>query len=154
MGLSHFVIFIACKKGHFRKRFYLFIFRERGREGEREGEKHQSVVCLLLTPNYQGPGPNPRHMPGLGIEPATFWSAGQHWIHWATSVRARKGIFKANNAFVYYACVQNKKKVILSWIFYFFKFIITVNYTHLCRKLLLETCQLLGDSTLLWWCRI
>ena len=24
--------------------FYLFIFRERGREGEREGEKHQCVV--------------------------------------------------------------------------------------------------------------
>ena len=27
----------------FLKIFYLFIFRERGREGEREGEKHQSV---------------------------------------------------------------------------------------------------------------
>ena len=26
------------------KRFYLFIFRERGRDGEREGEKHQCVV--------------------------------------------------------------------------------------------------------------
>ena len=27
------------------KHFYLFIFRERGREGEREGEKHQCVVA-------------------------------------------------------------------------------------------------------------
>ena len=27
------------------KRFYLFIFREQGREGEREGEKHQCVVA-------------------------------------------------------------------------------------------------------------
>ena len=26
-------------------RLYLFIFRERGREGEREGEKHQCVVA-------------------------------------------------------------------------------------------------------------
>ena len=26
-------------------RFYLFIFRERGREGEREGKKHQYVVA-------------------------------------------------------------------------------------------------------------
>ena len=26
-------------------RFYLFIFRERGREGERKGEKHQCVVA-------------------------------------------------------------------------------------------------------------
>ena len=25
--------------------FYVFIFRERGREGEREGEKHQCVVA-------------------------------------------------------------------------------------------------------------
>ena len=33
------------------KRFYLFIFRERGREGEREGEKHECVVAshALLT---------------------------------------------------------------------------------------------------------
>ena len=28
----------------FFKRLYLFIFRERGREGEREGEKHQCVI--------------------------------------------------------------------------------------------------------------
>ena len=29
------------------KDFYLFIFRERGKEGEREGEKRQSVVALM-----------------------------------------------------------------------------------------------------------
>ena len=29
----------------FKKDFYLFIFREKGREGEREGEKHQCVVA-------------------------------------------------------------------------------------------------------------
>ena len=52
--------------------FYLFIFREGGREGEREGEKHQCVVCLLHTP-YWGPGLQPRHVPWLGIEPATLW---------------------------------------------------------------------------------
>ena len=35
----------------FFKRFYLFIVREKGREGEREGEKHQCVVvsCSLPT---------------------------------------------------------------------------------------------------------
>ena len=32
------------------KRFYLFIFRERGREGEREGEKHQCVVASWAPP--------------------------------------------------------------------------------------------------------
>ena len=31
---------------NFLKRFYLFIFRERRREGEREGEKHQCVVAF------------------------------------------------------------------------------------------------------------
>ena len=34
----------------FKKRFYLFIFRERGREGEREGKKHQRVVASLMPP--------------------------------------------------------------------------------------------------------
>ena len=37
-------IFIFHKLSIF-KRFYLFIFRERGKEGEREGEKHQWVVA-------------------------------------------------------------------------------------------------------------
>ena len=31
-------------------RFYLFIFRERGREGKREGEKHQCVVVSCVPP--------------------------------------------------------------------------------------------------------
>ena len=57
-------------------RFYLFIFRER----EREGEKHQ------CTPHW-GPGPQPRHVPWLGIKPVTFWFAGPHSVHWATPAR-------------------------------------------------------------------
>ena len=34
----------------FFKRFYLFIFRQTGREGEREGEKHQYVVASRAPP--------------------------------------------------------------------------------------------------------
>ena len=34
----------------FFKIFYLFIFRERGREGERKGEKHQCVVVSHMPP--------------------------------------------------------------------------------------------------------
>ena len=34
----------------FKKGFYLFIFRERGREGEREGDKHQCVVASRASP--------------------------------------------------------------------------------------------------------
>ena len=38
-----------------------FIFRERGREGEREGEKHRCIDgCLSHTLNC-GPGLQPRH---------------------------------------------------------------------------------------------
>ena len=33
-----------------KKDFYLFIFRERGREGEKEGEKHQCVVASYTPP--------------------------------------------------------------------------------------------------------
>ena len=45
----------------FFKRFYLFVFRERGREGEREGKKHQcvretSINYLLYVPQ---PGTEP-----------------------------------------------------------------------------------------------
>ena len=31
-------------------RFYLFIFRESGREGEKEEEKHQCVVASCVPP--------------------------------------------------------------------------------------------------------
>ena len=34
----------------FLKRFYLLIFREKGRQGEREGEKHQCVVASHTPP--------------------------------------------------------------------------------------------------------
>ena len=35
---------------YFFKKNYLFIFRERGREEEREGEKHQCVVASHVAP--------------------------------------------------------------------------------------------------------
>ena len=60
----------------FLERFYLFIFRERGREGDREGEKHHGVretsICFLLHAPRQGPCPQPKHVPWLGIELVTF----------------------------------------------------------------------------------
>ena len=55
----------------FLKRFYLFTFRERGREGAREGEKHQcaretSIGCHSHAASW-GPDPQPRHVPWLRI---------------------------------------------------------------------------------------
>ena len=56
-----------------------FPFKKRGRETSLCG-------CLSHAP-HRGPGPQPRHAPWLGIEPATLWFPGQHSIHWATPAR-------------------------------------------------------------------
>ena len=39
---------------HFLKRFYLFISREKRREGEKEGKKHQCVVASCVPPTGGG----------------------------------------------------------------------------------------------------
>ena len=65
---------------HFFKDFIYFIFRERGREGEREGEKHQCVVASCMPPTgdlAQNTGVCPR----VGIEPATFGFADPRSVH-------------------------------------------------------------------------
>ena len=36
---------VKKKKTLYKKKFYLFIFREKGREGQREDEKHQCMVA-------------------------------------------------------------------------------------------------------------
>ena len=82
-----FSIFCSC----FFKRVYLFIFRERGREGER-GRETSVCGCLSRTP-YWGPGLQPRHVPWLGIKPMTLCFTGPFSIHWATPARAQNSIF-------------------------------------------------------------
>ena len=49
--------------------------------------KNTICGCLLHVP-HQGPGPQPRHVPWLGIEPATLWFTAWCSIHWATPARA------------------------------------------------------------------
>ena len=49
--------------------------------------------CLSRVPNW-GPGPQPRHVPWLGIKPATLWFTGQCSIHWAPPARAINFFFK------------------------------------------------------------
>ena len=50
------------------KDFYLLIFTEREREGEREGEKHQCVVASHVPPNW-GSGLQPKHVPDWELNP-------------------------------------------------------------------------------------
>ena len=54
------------------KDFYLYIFREKVREGKRTGEGHRCardilINCFSHAPNW-GSGPQPRHVPYLGIK--------------------------------------------------------------------------------------
>ena len=62
-----------------------FFFWEREGKEER-GEKHQFVKETLMGclshPSTWGPGPQPRHVPWLGIELANLGFAGWHSIHW------------------------------------------------------------------------
>ena len=64
--------------------YFLFLDRGKGRENERETSM---CGCLSCTP-YWRPGLQPRHVPWLGIEPATLWFTGWLSIHWATPARA------------------------------------------------------------------
>ena len=71
---------------------FIYLFLEKGREGEREGEKQRcvretSIGCLWHTPDW-GPGLQPRPVLWLGIELATFHFAGRSPTNWTTPVRA------------------------------------------------------------------
>ena len=71
-----------CLFFSFKDFIYLCLERGEGKEKERERNIHARPL-----PHW-GPGPQPKHVSWLGIEPVTLWFAGQHSIHWATSVRA------------------------------------------------------------------
>ena len=59
---------------------YLCIYFRGGKEGEREGKKHQCVVASHM-PLAGDLGHNPIMCPRLGIERATLWFTGQCSIH-------------------------------------------------------------------------
>ena len=63
-----------------KKKNYLSIFRERGREGKIEEEKHQCVVTFCALPS-RGLARNPGMCPRLGIELATLRFTGPRSIH-------------------------------------------------------------------------
>ena len=55
-----------------KKTFYLFIFRDRGREGDREGEKHLLAASQMCPSRRLKPWPG--NVPWQGIEPVTFFA--------------------------------------------------------------------------------
>ena len=94
--MVNFILLKKLRKQTFRFKFFsfnnffkdIFIFRERGGEGEREGVKHQCVVACCVSPTGDV-ACNPGMCPRSGIELATHWFTGQHSIHWATPARAK-----------------------------------------------------------------
>ena len=66
----------------FFKRFYLFIFRQREREGEREGEKHQYVVASSV-PLTGGLACNPGMCPDWesNLRPFGLQASAQSTMH-------------------------------------------------------------------------
>ena len=75
----------------FKDLIYLFLDRGKGRDKERG--RNLNMWLSLTYPNYR-PGPKPRHVHWLGIEPVTLWCTGQCSIHWSTLVRTMGIVFK------------------------------------------------------------
>ena len=86
-GAVYLIVHLLCmNKGGVYFLDIIYLFLERGREGGREGEKHQ---CVVFHTHPTGDlDLQPRHVPWLRIEPATLWFTGQCSIHWATPSRA------------------------------------------------------------------
>ena len=83
--IGHVFFAILC----FKKNILFIYFLERGERKEKETERNISVWLPLVHPLLGAwPGPQPRHVPWLEIEPATLWFAGWSPIHWATQARA------------------------------------------------------------------
>ena len=77
-----------------------FIFRQRGEEGEREGEKHQCVREVSTGCLSNVPGPQPRHVltgnlpcdllvPKMVPSPWNCTSQGRAYISFVSSVHSR-----------------------------------------------------------------
>ena len=88
------IVVSSWRTDSFLKKYFIYLFiyfRERGREGEREGEKHQCVVASHTSPHW-GLSPQPRRVPWPGIELVTFWFMEQHPTHWPCQSEPRKYI--------------------------------------------------------------
>ena len=81
---------LKCKTPNlFLKDFIHFIFRQGGRDGEREGEKHQCVVASRVPPTGDL-ACNPGMCPDWELNARPFAFNPQSSIHGATPARAKR----------------------------------------------------------------
>ena len=74
---------LSCCPNPHRCFFFLFFFRKilfLEREGKERGRETSTCGCLLSALHW-GPGPQPRPVPCLGIQPTTLWFAGWCSVH-------------------------------------------------------------------------
>ena len=111
------------------KIIYLLIFRERGKEGEREGEKHRLVASHTL-PNGElacNPGTGPdweSNQRSFGLQPTlnplSYTSQGSHFIFQANLWKAFYNKFKMISKSFQYSKTNTfpEKKGYISWEIY------------------------------------
>ena len=117
---------------NFLKIFYLFILDSgEGREKERERNINVRLhlLCLLLG---TWPGPQPRHVPWLGIQPVTLWLSGCHSIHWATPARSYPFFIIMNS--IKFPDIENWDKTYLVTLYYFNIYPHTYRIQNLTQK--------------------
>ena len=133
----------------FKKRFYLFIFRERvregGREGEREGEKDKSVVasCVPLL----GTWPVTQACALIGNQTGDSLVCSPRSIHWATPARATCNTFIIKkNLFKVRECIKmriwDNVPTFFGFVFVFFA---TWLWWKRWREILMEMEKILRD---------
>ena len=66
---------VRVKPFLFPKVLFIYLFLERGKGAGKKRGRETSVCGCLLHSSQWGPGPQPRLVPWLGMEPATLWFA-------------------------------------------------------------------------------
>ena len=82
--------------------FVCFIYFREGKGGRKRGRELSMCSCLGSAPHWE-PGPQPSHVPWLGIEPVTLWFTVWRLIHWATPAKA-KGLLNGQWHGKYWLC--------------------------------------------------
>lgn len=77
-GSKHLILFILL----------FFFLRKRGGGKEYQISMQEWSFSCHLHVSYKGLSPQPKHVPWLGIEPATFPWMGWHLTNWATAAKA------------------------------------------------------------------